>query len=114
MTDDSQPAQCRFESMPALMSCWCAVHLQRTGTTGRCTTCDSDNGLVLLRKGGDSPAVQWHELVPLCKRCAEHVTAILATRCPRRSMGRYAPGSRGGIGSPARPAPRRSSLTGQN
>ena len=33
MTDDSQPAQGRSESTPALGSWWNEVHLQRTGVT---------------------------------------------------------------------------------
>ena len=87
MTDDSTAGQDRFESTPALVSWWGEVHLQRTGTTARCAICDRDTGLVLLWKGGDSPTVHWHELVPLCERCADQVNAILATRC--RPGGRW-------------------------
>ena len=87
MTDDSAASEDRFESTPALVIWWGEVHLQRTGTIARCAICDLDAWLVLLWKGGGAPAVHWRELVPLCERCADRVTAILATRC--RPGGRW-------------------------
>ena len=87
MTDQSQPAQGRFESTPAPGSWWNEVHLHRTGIAARCATCGIDTGLVLRRKGGEKQALSWNELLPLCECCAEQVTAILATRC--RPGGRW-------------------------
>lgn len=86
MTHQNQPAQRRIETTPAPGSWWNQVHLQRTGITARCATCDVDTDRLLFWKGGDSPAVSRQEM-PLCERCADQVNAILASRC--RPGGRW-------------------------